>query len=133
MKQFLTQGKIPNIVSKVSGFPIHLYKEKINYKYPNTGGYRPHQYITAYPNSMFHTTCLISLCDTNLDNGCLQFSPIYNNSIFQNTNGIISKPQNLSWINCPTNFGDIVLFNSYIHHKSCPNKSNNPRKSLYNI
>ena len=131
MKQFLTQGMIPNIVSRVSGFPIHLYKEKINYKYPNTGGYRPHQDITAYPNSMNHTTCLIHLCDTNLDNGCLQFSPIYNNSILENTNGILSKPQNLSWVNCPTNFGDVVLFNSYIPHKSGPNKSNNPRKSLY--
>ena len=131
MKHFLTRGMIPNIVSKLSAFPVNLYKEKINYKYPNTGGYRPHQDITAYPNSINHTTCMINLCDTNLDNGCLQFSPIYNNSILENTNGIISNPHHLPWINCPTKFGDIVLFNSYIPHKSGPNKSTNPRKSLY--
>ena len=31
-----------------------LYKEKINYKYPNTGSYKAHQDITAYPKSKNH-------------------------------------------------------------------------------
>merc|ERR1711871_967415 len=51
MKNIINYGLIPSLVSKISNFPVNIYKEKINYKYPNTGGYRPHQDITAYPNS----------------------------------------------------------------------------------
>jgi ectoine hydroxylase-related dioxygenase (phytanoyl-CoA dioxygenase family) len=56
---------------------------------------------------------MISLCDTTLQNG------------------IILHQDKLDWISCPTNFGDIVLFNSYISHRSGPNKMNDPRKALY--
>ena len=49
---------------------------KINYKYPNTGLYRAHQDITAYPNSKNHITALINLCPTNKDNGAIEFSPL---------------------------------------------------------
>jgi len=129
MNNFLTNGKIPNIIESVYGKPVLLYKEKINYKYPNTGSYKPHQDITAYPNSKNHITCLISLCNTTLNNGCLQFSNINKNEILNHKNGIIQDE--LKWINCPMNFGDIVLFNSYIPHKSGINTTLYPRKSLY--
>ena len=131
LKNIITKGSIPDIVSKINDKPINLYKEKINYKYPNTGGYRPHQDITAYPNSNNNITCMINLCDTNLDNGCLEFSPISHKYIHNHSNGIILEPQKLVWNSCPTNFGDIVLFNSYIPHRSGPNLLDTPRKALY--
>ena len=131
MENIINYGLIPDIVSEISNFPVNIYKEKINYKYPNTGGYRPHQDITAYPNSQNHTTCMISLCDTNLQNGCLEFSPLNNNIVLENKNGIILEEEKLDWISCPTNFGDIVLFNSYIPHRSGSNKMEKPRKALY--
>ena len=130
-KNIITKGKIPEIVSKINNSPVHIYKEKINYKYPNTGGYRAHQDITAYPNSKNNITCMINLCNTNLKNGCLEFSPMKNKFIIENNNGIILNPEKLEWINCPTNFGDIVLFNSYIPHRSGPNLLNIPRKAIY--
>ena len=74
---------------------------------------------------------MISLCDTTLQNGCLEFSPLNNNILLENMNGIILHQDKLDWISCPTNFGDIVLFNSYIPHRSGPNKMNEPRKALY--
>ena len=131
LRNIITNGKIPNIVSKINNSSVNLYKEKINYKYPNTGGYRPHQDITAYPNSNNHITCMINLCNTNLNNGCLEFSPLNYNKIYKNKNGILLEPEKLKWNSCPTNFGDIVLFNSYVPHKSGPNKLHFPRKSLY--
>jgi predicted HD phosphohydrolase len=136
MNNLITTGFIPEIVSKIYNKPIILFKEKINYKYPNTGGYNAHQDVTAYPGSHNHITCMINLCDTNEKNGGLSFSPLITNgyhsrSILQNKKGIIEDADNLKWINCPTEFGDIVLFNSYIPHKSNPNLTNFPRKSLY--
>ena len=129
MKNFLINGKIPSIVKSVYGKPVLLYKEKINYKYPNTGSYRPHQDISAYPNSKNHITCLISLCNTTINNGCLKFSNKNTKEILNHKNGIIEEK--LQWINCPINFGDILLFNSYIPHQSGINKTLYPRKSLY--
>ena len=72
----------------------------------------------------------IYLCDTNLQNGCLEFSPLNNNVVLENKNGIILEEEKLDWISCPTNFGDIVLFNSYIPHRSGSNKMDKPRKSF---
>ena len=131
MKELLTKGKIPNIVEKINNNKINLYKEKINYKYPNTGSYKSHQDITAYPNTKNHITCMINLCDTNKLNGCLEFSPYNQNKILQHKNGVILNPDKLNWHYCPTNFGDIVLFNSYVPHRSNINYTINPRKSLY--
>ena len=136
MNKLITTGFIPEIVAKVYDKPIILFKEKINYKYPNTGGYKPHQDITAYPDSNNHITCMINLCDTNDRNGGISFSPLINTGypskhVMQNTRGIIKNTNNLKWINCPTKFGDMVLFNSYIPHKSNPNLTDSPRKSLY--
>ena len=131
MRDIITKGDIPDIVSKINNKQVILYKEKINYKYPNTGGYRAHQDITAYPDGSNHITCMINLCDTNKDNGCLEFSPMKFNKIYPNKDGIILQPEKLNWSSCETNFGDIVLFNSYVPHRSNPNIEINPRKALY--
>lgn len=125
---------VPEIVSAVHGREIKLYKEKINYKYPHTGAYRPHQDITAYPNSKNHVTCLISLCDTDRRNGCLEFAKMSKfDEILPHTNGIIREDvvDSLEWTPVPTSFGDLVLFNSYVPHKSGANTSDAPRKALY--
>ena len=131
MKNILTCGIIPGITGTVNGSKVNLYKEKINYKYNNTGFYKPHQDITAYPNSFNHITCLINLCDTNIKNGCIEFSPTSEKKILNHNNGVISNPDDLNWIKCPTTFGDIVLFNSYIPHRSGINKLKLPRRALY--
>ena len=137
INSILTTGLLPSIVSNVFGSKVLLFKEKINYKYPNTGEYRAHQDITAYPNSANHITALINLCDTNKTNGSIQFSPLCNNglsnnTILENTNGIITNPEKLKWNECiQSKFGDIILFNSYIPHKSAINLRKYPRKALY--
>ncbi len=137
IKSILTTGLLPNIISNVFESPVLLFKEKINYKYPNTGEYRAHQDITAYPNSANHITALINLCDTDKTNGSIQFSPLCNNGlsnnvILENTNGIITNSEKLNWNECiQSKFGDIILFNSYIPHKSAINVKKFPRKALY--
>jgi ectoine hydroxylase-related dioxygenase (phytanoyl-CoA dioxygenase family) len=131
MKNILTQGILPGIASTIHNTNITLYKEKINYKYFNTGSYRPHQDITAYPNSHNHITLMIPLCDTNKLNGCIEFSPIQNKTIYNHNDGIIQNTDNLDFTPCPTIFGDILLFNSYVPHKSGINQLHFPRRVLY--
>ncbi len=137
INKIINDSTLNYVINNISNSEYTLYKEKINYKYPNTGIFKPHQDITAYPNSNNFITCLIPLCNTYKLNGSIQFSPLINNNLKNNTilpnnNGVILNSDKLKWdkpIN--TNFGDIILFNSYIPHKSSQNLSNEPRKSLY--
>ena len=136
INKILTTGSITDIVSQMFDKEAVLYKEKINYKYPNTGLYRAHQDITAYPNSKNHITALINLCPTNKDNGAIEFSPLclnnYNNNEVLNHNDGVIIQEDLKWtVPINTNFGDIILFDSYIPHRSYINKSINPRTALY--
>ena len=137
INNFLTTGVLPETISQLFENEAILYKEKINYKYPNTGLYRAHQDITAYPNSKNHITALVNLGPTNEENGSIEFSPLVMNNleektIIKHTNGVICEPEKLKWINpLETNYGDIILFNSYIPHRSSQNISKLPRKALY--
>lgn len=134
---FLTEGLLPETISQLFENEAILYKEKINYKYPNTGLYRAHQDITAYPNSKNHITALVNLGPTNRENGSIEFSPLCENNFDKNTiiehkNGVICEPDNLKWTNpLETSYGDIILFDSYIPHRSSINISTLPRKALY--
>ena len=134
---FLTEGFLPETVSQLFENDAILYKEKINYKYPNTGLYRAHQDITAYPNSKNHITALVNVGPTNNENGSIEFSPLIMNDLNKNTiiehkNGVIYEPEKLKWTNpCETTYGDIILFDSYIPHRSSINTSKLPRKALY--
>lgn len=128
---------LPIILKNLTDESYHLYKEKINYKYPNTGAYKAHQDITAYPNTSNHITCLIPLCNTYKMNGSIQFSPLISNNIEDNhildhDNGVILDENLLNWQEpISANFGDIILFNSFTPHKSPVNTSSLSRKSLY--
>ena len=137
IKSLLQDSSLNYIINNITDSNYTLYKEKINYKYPNTGSFKPHQDITAYPNSHNHITCLIPLCNTHLLNGSIQFSPLQYNNLYKKTilehhNGVIIQSDKLKWEPpIKANFGDIILFNSYIPHKSTQNISTSPRKSLY--
>ena len=134
---FLTEGLLPETISQLFENEAILYKEKINYKYPNTGLYRAHQDITAYPNSKNHITALVNLGPTNMENGSIEFSPLIMNdldktTIIENKKGVICEPEKLRWTSpLETSYGDIILFDSYIPHRSSINRSLLPRKALY--
>tara|TARA_Y100000590_G_scaffold459266_1_gene615897 strand:+ start:369 stop:1001 length:633 start_codon:yes stop_codon:yes gene_type:complete len=128
----LTKTEIHNVISTIVGHPIKLYKETIKYNYPGTRGYKARQDIIDNPNSKKQITCMINLCNTHIDNGCLNFAPLTNkNIILHNNNGFITRQGKLSWIPVPTRLGDIVLFSSYIPYKSYSNVTHKPKKSIY--
>ena len=135
LKQLLTGGKVLDVVSELMGEPAVLYKEKINYKYPGGGGYAAHQDAPAYEFVKFHITCLISVDAATPENGCLSFSPgqYEKGFIALDEKGCIAEEvaSEMEWVEVPTEPGDILLFGSYIPHKSGENRSNQPRRIVY--
>lgn len=135
MKKTLTGGKVLRVVSELMGEPAVLYKEKINYKYPGGGGYAAHQDAPAYEFVKFHITCLISVDTATVESGCLSFVPgqYQPRFIALDENGCIASEvaSEMEWVTVPTQPGDILLFGSYIPHKSESNRSNRPRRIVY--
>jgi hypothetical protein len=135
MKATVTGGKVLGIVSGLMGEQAVLYKEKINYKYPGGGGYAAHQDAPAYEFIDYHITCLISVDPATRESGCLYFSPgrHLEGFIALDEKGCVAPEtaSTMPWVAVPTNPGDILLFGSYIPHKSPTNRSDQPRRIIY--
>ena len=131
----MTTGKVCEVVSELMAEPAVLYKEKINYKYPGGGGYAAHQDALAYEFVDFHITSLISVDPATPESGCLYFTPGRHQEGFiaLDEKGCVSPETaaSMAWIAVPTAPGDILLFGSYIPHKSPANRSNEPRRIIY--
>ena len=136
MQLLLKEGKAIQVVSELFTEPAVLYKEKINYKYPNGGGgYAPHQDAMAYDGIKEHISCLIPVDKATIENGCLEMVAGKHRDGFLPTskNGVI-KPEvakTLKWEPLELAIGDVLLFHSYTPHRSAMNKSDHPRRAIY--
>lgn len=126
------------LVSSLMNEQAVIFKEKINYKFPGGGGFKPHQDAPAFVsfNQKFHITMMVAIDDCTVDNGCLQVVTGGANKptiLPQEKDGSIQKSisQTLCWtpIECKT--GDVILFDSYLPHYSEPNRSANSRRAIF--
>lgn len=135
MKATVTRGKVLGVISELMEEPAVLYKEKINYKYPGGGGYAAHQDAPAYEFIDYHITCLISVDPATPESGCLYFASGRHKEGFiaLDENGCVAPEtaSKMEWVAVPTDPGDILLFGSYIPHKSPTNRSDRPRRIIY--
>lgn len=138
----------------VAGEPMVLFKDKCNLKLPGGGAFPPHQDITAYKHfgSSYYITIAISLDEATTQNGCLEFAPGFFevfcadtriNTYKANTilpsyeagirNGDIldELSEQFRWITTPTKSGDIIIFDSYIPHRSYSNNSTSTRRMFF--
>lgn len=125
------------MVSALFGEPAALFKEKINYKLPGGGGFAPHQDAPAFTSfgQSLHITLMISVDATTAANGCLEVAP--------HPGGRTTLPlaadltidpdvtDVLPWSPIATRPGDLLFFDSYLPHRSGPNRTGNPRRALY--
>ncbi|CAK0857774.1 unnamed protein product [Prorocentrum cordatum] len=136
MARFLSSGVPAQLAGDALREEASLYKEKINYKVPGGGGYTAHQDAPAYAESDCHVTCLVTLDEAGLDNGCLEFSafPWQRKELIGLTKeGVISDDvaASLDFEAVPTEPGDALVFSSYVPHRSAANTSSKARNLLY--
>ena len=128
----LFHGRIAKVTAKLIEDNAILFKEKINFKYPGGDGFKAHQDQQAgwgkYIN--FSISVMITVDRSKIDNGCIEIAA------GQHKNGLIGeewKPleNDLKYIKCPTDPGDIIFFDSYVPHRSSPNMSERPRRLIF--
>ena len=135
-KEIAYSKKIIDCVEDIMGEPCVLFKDKINFKRPGAGGFRPHQDVQARWDDFVNYTVnvLISTDKSTPENGCLEVARGHHKR------GLIGKYDRplegkdldgMIFEKVPTEVGDVLFFDHFTPHKSESNKSNKPRSNIY--
>jgi len=114
-----------------------LFKEKCNFKMPGSAGFKAHQDAPAFTSfgQKYHITLMISVDPTTRKNGCLEVvkdrAQAQSLPMEKDLTLDTKLEKELTWVPLETKPGDVVLFNSYIPHRSGPNLTANPRRAFY--
>lgn len=137
LNALVTGTRTRAMISALFGEPAVLFKEKINYKLPGAGGFAPHQDAPAFRSfdQSLHITLMISVDATTPDNGCLEVAPHPGDQVTLPLAADLTidseVSRSLAWSPIPTLAGDLLLFDSYLPHRSGPNRTAHPRRALY--
>jgi ectoine hydroxylase-related dioxygenase (phytanoyl-CoA dioxygenase family) len=134
----LLKGKeVLDMVSELTGERAILFKEKVNYKLPGGNGFTAHQDAPAFITfgQKYHITLMISVDATTVENGCLEIVRGRQDRAMlpQAPDGSIDPAcaETLAWEPLTTEPGDVLLFDSYIPHRSAKNRTDKPRRAYY--
>lgn len=114
-----------------------LFKEKINFKLPGGRGFAAHQDAPAFAafGQHYHITAMIGLDAATRANGCLEVVPGLGlrDLLPQAGDGTIDHDTatRLDWHPVETAPGDLLLFDSYLPHRSNDNHTDAPRRALF--
>ncbi|TQW01086.1 hypothetical protein V2A60_002101 [Cordyceps javanica] len=129
--------KLLGLLEDLSGEPMHLFKEKINYKLAGSGGFAPHIDALAYKHvkDVKHLTILLSVDPSNMTNGGLEVvdaSHKVDVPINPKTNCITDEwVASQKWTPVELESGQLLIFTSYLAHRSEANHSSTDRKAVY--
>ena len=134
----LVNGKpVLALISELFGEAAVLFKEKINFKLPGGAGFAPHQDAPAFTsfNQTIHITAMLSVDATTPANGCLEIAP---HPGARQTLGLApdltiepGEADRLQWSPIPTRPGDLLLFDSFLPHRSGDNRTRTARRAAY--
>jgi len=130
LRQLATSRRILDQVETLMGEPCTLFKDKINYKYPHSEEFVPHQDIASGWGrySTKHITFALPLCNTTEENSALEFGPVLTEQKSPDFSDFELKAE---YELTPTVVGDAVFFDSYVPHRSQRNKSASPSPCLF--
>ncbi|PWN49950.1 PhyH-domain-containing protein [Violaceomyces palustris] len=136
-KSLFRGTRLRGLLEVIQGEEMVLFKEKINYKEANGGGgFDAHIDAPAYQHAgaLKHLTVNIAVDPANLENGCLEVVvsshkmkvPIDDNNCIEK-----SWEESQTWTPVPLSSGDVLVFGSFLAHRSGPNRSDRPRAAIY--
>ena len=143
------------VMQALHGEPFVSFKDKENEKHPGGGAFRPHQDYAAYQSfgPRYNATAMLSIDSQTSSNGCLQFAtnwmevardamnvrdwvdgrPLFHFHSGGPSNGDIRQDisDRLTWVEVETTPADLVVFDSFVPHKSATNSTANSRRAMF--
>ena len=140
LKDFLK--KVNPLINRFYDSKMNLFKEKMNWKNANGKGFKAHQDQPAWTDfaPKEYVTMAIFANNTTVENGCLEFATTKNNNKITDicqyeakTTGELKKEivNDLIWNTIETTTRDILIFDSYVPHRSGDNNTKNSRRVFY--
>jgi len=126
-----------HLLSILIGEPTELFKEKINFKLSGGQGFAPHQDAPAFNTfgQRYHITLMLSIDASSIMNGCLEIAQCTRHDELLDMNSDLTLTEDVvdtfEWVPIETKPGDLVIFDSYLPHRSGVNQSLMSRRALY--
>lgn len=149
--------RVREFLSQLFAEPYSLFKEKINFKWPEGGAFPHHQDYPAYgflaPTT--HATAMLTVDPATQENGCLQVARDWTSSIRGcpgvdeaklaigeavvpyceggANNGSIQPDfvKKFDWVEVRSTPSELLIFSSFVPHYSLVNNSNKPRRAMF--
>lgn len=137
LASLLQSSDLSKVLELLLGEPAALFKEKINFKLPGGAGFQPHQDAPAFTafGQSYHVTVMIAVDPATRENGCLEVVEALHGSglLPQAPDGTLQPEwvERQVWKPVEMDPGDILIFDSYLAHRSGPNRTDRPRRALY--
>ena len=137
LQEVLAGNKMMGWVAQCLEAPGILFKEKINLKLAGGQGFAAHQDAPAFDlfGQSKHVTVMVSLEAGNERNGCLEVAQVEHREkiLPMNADRTLTDPviESLTWQSIETAPGDIVIFSSFLPHRSGVNQSLQSRRAVY--
>jgi predicted HD phosphohydrolase/ectoine hydroxylase-related dioxygenase (phytanoyl-CoA dioxygenase family) len=130
-------GIVQDLVSQAYREEAVLFKDKMNFKGPGGGNFLCHQDATAYSTENLasrHISVMVAIDASTPHNGPLQVTAgRHKEGVFKNAAGVTDPEleKDMEFHEVLTKPGDIVLFDSYLPHRSDNNMSDTWRRLAY--
>jgi len=114
---------------------MHLFKEKINFKQPSAGGFAPHLDAPAFTHLAKQPLTVLFVVEDMTDvNGCLEVVPgSQKGEVPIGKDNCIDEGwvARQDWVPVPLKAGQVMIFGSYLAHRSGDNQSPYGRAAVY--
>ncbi len=148
------RARIAPVISALAGEPCLPFKDKENEKHPGGGAFRPHQDFAAYQSfgPRYNLTAMVALDPQTPENGCLEFAsnlmevaerapgtewfdgkPLlaFHHGGPHNGDILDDQVRSLSWAKLPVLPADLVVFDSFVPHRSGTNLTDASRRAMF--
>mgnify|MGYP000037979767 CR=1 FL=1 len=126
-------NRLIEFVSDLIAEDVILFKEKINFKLPGADGFAAHQDHQAGWGKYVNWFISIGVCidEATAENGCLEVAGGYHKDGLLGQEWKPIEEIDLPYVSVPCKPGDIIVFDSFVPHRSFPNLSPNTRRMIF--
>lgn len=134
--ELASRSRLSQAVAQLLDEPVHLFKEKINFKESGGEGFKLHQDQQAGWGryAPLFVTVMVCIDPSTIENGCLELAgdlPRVTGLIGEEWRPLDEQETGLTMVKLPMQPGDAVFFDSFAPHSSRDNLSSSRRRALF--
>jgi phosphonate degradation associated HDIG domain protein len=152
----MIMARVAPVISALAGEAFVPFKDKENEKHPGGGAFGPHQDFAAYQafGPRYNITAMLPIDPATRANGCLEFAVDWARTARNTPGAVLTEIESrallafneggpshgnikgetvarFNWQALETSPADLVLFDSFVPHRSAPNDATSSRRAMF--